>query len=86
MAYNKRFCATGAGRKNNHQQCKLYFDDKYYADDNHGSISFIAEYDALRFIFNYYKFDLYASYLDNENIRLDTVLDAHYKNVSKQIG
>ena len=68
------------------QQNNLIFDYKYYPDDNHGSVSFIAEYDALRFIFNYYKFDLYASYLDNGNIRLDTLLDAHYKNVSKQLG
>jgi hypothetical protein len=68
------------------QRNKLNFDYKYYADDNHGSVSFIAEYDAIRFIFNYYKFDLYARYLDNENIRLDTLLDAHYKNVSKQLG
>ena len=70
----------------NNQQNNLNFDHKYYADDNHGSVSFIAEYDAIRFIFNYYKFDLYASYLENESIRLDTLLDAHYKNVSKQIG
>ncbi len=70
----------------NNRQNKLNFDYKYYADDNHGSVSFIAEYDALRFIFAYYKFDLYARYLDNENIRLDTLLDAHYKNVSKQLG
>ena len=70
----------------NNQQNNLNFDHKYYADDNHGSVSFIAEYDALRFIFNYYKFDLYASYLDNKSIRLDTLLDAHYKNVSKQLG
>ena len=29
---------------------------------------------------------MYIRYLDNENIRLDTLLDAHYKNVSKQLG
>ncbi|MGN6532969.1 MAG: alpha/beta hydrolase-fold protein [Ginsengibacter sp.] len=68
------------------QQNNLKFDHKYYADDNHNSVSFIAEYDALRFIFDYYKFDLHASYLDNKNLRLDTLLDAHYKNVSKQLG
>ncbi|MGN6532234.1 MAG: hypothetical protein ACTHK0_10835, partial [Ginsengibacter sp.] len=70
----------------NNQQNKLTFDHKYYADDNHNSVSFIAEYDALRFIFDYYKFDVYASFLDNKKIRLDTLLDAHYKNVSKQLG
>lgn len=70
----------------NNQQSKLNFDHKYYADDNHGSVSFIAEYDAIRFIFDYYKFDLYARYLDNESIRLDTLLDVHYKNISKQLS
>lgn len=68
------------------QQNNLDFDYKYYANDNHGSVSFIAEYDALRFIFDYYKFDLNARYLDNESIRLDSLLDAHYKNISKQLG
>jgi predicted alpha/beta superfamily hydrolase len=70
----------------NNPQNQLYFDDKYYADDNHRSVSFISEYDALRFIFDYYKFDLYSSYLDNESVRLDSLLDVHYKNVSKQLG
>ena len=70
----------------NNQQNKLIFNYKYYADDNHGSVSFIAEYDAIRFIFDYYKFDLYARYLDNDSIRLDTLLDAHYKNISRQLG
>lgn len=68
------------------QQNKLYFDHKYYPNDNHRSVSFIAEYDALRFIFDYYKFEIYGSYLENQNIRLDTLLDAHYKNASKQLG
>src|SRR5690606_34843806 len=71
---------------NTNQQNQLKFEHKYYVDDNHNSVSFIAEYDALRFIFNYYKFDLYASFLDNKSIRLDTLLDVHYKNVSRQMG
>lgn len=70
----------------NNKQNNLNFDYKYYAEDNHGSVSFIAEYDALRYLFNYYKFDLYTSYLENGNIRLDSLLDNHYKNVSKQLG
>ncbi|WP_336514441.1 alpha/beta hydrolase-fold protein [Pollutibacter soli] len=67
-------------------QNNLVFDYKYYADDNHNSVSFIAEYDALRYIFSYYKFDLYPSFLENKNLRLDTLLDAHYKSVSRQLG
>lgn len=73
------------GIKSN-QQNNLDFDHKYYANDNHNSVSFIAEYDALRFIFDYYKFDLSSSMLDNNSIRLDTLLAAHYKNISKQLG
>lgn len=48
------------------QQNHLSFGHRYYADDNHGSVSFIAQYDALRFIFDYYKFDLYSSYLEDK--------------------
>ena len=70
----------------NNKQNNLQFSYKYYPEDNHGSVSFIAEYDAIRFIFDYYKFEIYGSYLENPNIRLDTLLDAHYKNVSKQLG
>ncbi len=68
------------------RQNNLNFEYQYYGDDNHNSVSFIAEYDALRSIFSYYKFDLYASYLDDRNIRLDTLLSAHYRNISNQLG
>lgn len=70
----------------NNLQNNLALDYKYYPDDNHNSVSFIAQYDALRFIFNYYKFNLYPGYIDNGNIRLDSLLSDHYNNVSKQLG
>ena len=35
----------------------LRFSYKYYDGDNHGSVPLISEYDAFRFIFNYYNFD-----------------------------
>lgn len=71
---------------NNNRQNRLNFAHKYYADDNHNSLSFIAGYDALRFIFHFYKFDLYPSFLEDKNTRLDTLLDAHYRNISRQLG
>ena len=67
-------------------QNELKFTHKYYRDDNHNSVSFIAEYDALRFIFDFYKFDVYASYLDKENLSLDSLLATHFTNVSKEMG
>lgn len=68
------------------RQNQLIFGNKYYPDDNHSSVSFAAEYDAIRFIFDYYKFTVYNSYFDNSNIRLDSLITAHYQNVSRQLG
>lgn len=50
----------------------------YYNEDDHGSVPLIAIYDALRFIFDYYKFK--GEYNDPKN------LISHYDNVSRQIG
>src|SRR4051812_32230438 len=41
-----------------HSQNGLQYTSKYYGDDNHGSVPLISEYDGLRFIFNYYRFNL----------------------------
>ena len=65
---------------------QLRFQHKYYENDDHGSVRFIGEYDALRFIFEYYKLKIYNSELDDPNFKLDSLLLTHYANVSKQIG
>jgi len=46
----------------------------------------IGEYDALRFIFDYYKLNIYNSELDDPNFKLDSLLITHFNNVSEQIG
>ncbi|WP_084757846.1 alpha/beta hydrolase-fold protein [Spirosoma luteum] len=71
-----------AQSKNN----ELRFKHKYYEDDDHSSVRMVGEYDALRFIFNFYKFKIYDSDLDNPNVRLDSLLIEHYKNISKEMG
>jgi predicted alpha/beta superfamily hydrolase len=53
---------------------------KYYDADDHGSVPFISEYDALRFIFDYYK-----PAGDFRDFTPET-LSAHYKNVSERLG
>ena len=65
---------------------QLRFQHKYYENDDHGSVRFIGEYDALRFIFEYYKLKIYNSELDDPNFKLDSLLVTHYTYVSKQIG
>ncbi|MDH5250442.1 MAG: alpha/beta hydrolase-fold protein [Cyclobacteriaceae bacterium] len=56
----------------------LTFGWKYYNDDNHGSVPLISEYDALRFIFGFYRMR------DNEPTT-ETLIN-HFKKVSDQIG
>ncbi|SHM70534.1 alpha/beta hydrolase-fold protein [Chitinophaga sp. CF418] len=64
----------------------LRFKYKYYEDDNHPSVRLIGEYDALRFIFDFYKLKIYESELKDPNFKLDSILVAHYKKVSDQLG
>jgi uncharacterized protein len=65
---------------------QLKFDSKYYAQDDHRSVAFLAEYDAIRFFFKEYKFVMKESYLTDPNAKLGAILDTHYKAVSKQLG
>ena len=63
---------------NNNKQNQLKFAYKYYSNDNHNSVPLITEYDALRFIFDYYQFNIfYNDYKNIENL---------YDNVSKHLG
>jgi len=65
---------------------QLRFQHKFYENDDHSSVRLIGEYDALRFIFDYYKLKIYNSELDDPNFKLDSLLVTHYNNVSAQIG
>jgi len=79
---NLEFIKDVAGNKKN----QLSFKSKFYPDDNHPSVRLIGEYDALRFIFGFYKLKIYDSELANPNFNLDSLLTAHYKRVSEQMG
>lgn len=65
---------------------QLRFRHAFYENDDHSSVRLIGEYDALRFIFDYYKLKIYNSDLDDPDFKLDSLLVTHYKNVSEQIG
>ena len=65
---------------------QLRFQHKYYENDDHGSVRLIGEYDALRFIFNYYKLKIYNSELNDPDFKMDSLLVTHYNNVSEQMG
>ncbi|MDB5278577.1 MAG: hypothetical protein JWR61_3532 [Ferruginibacter sp.] len=65
---------------------QLRFKHAFYENDDHSSVRLIGEYDAVRFIFDYYKLKIYNSELENPNFKLDSLFATHYNNVSKQIG
>jgi uncharacterized protein HemY len=65
---------------------QLRFQHKYYENDDHSSVRLIGEYDALRFIFDYYKIKIYNSELEDPNFKLDSLFITHYHQVSERIG
>jgi predicted alpha/beta superfamily hydrolase len=71
---------------NSNKKNQLRYSYKFYPDDDHPSVRLIGEYDALRFVFAFYKLKLYESELRNPAFNLDSVIVAHYKNVSENFG
>jgi uncharacterized protein len=66
----------------------LRWEDKYYKEDDHGSVPLISEYDGLRFIFAFYEFkDAYKLFDSTYNaVQAVYLLSDHYINVSRQMG
>lgn len=63
----------------------LRWNNKYYQDDTHNSVPFIAEYDAFRFFFDFYKCSFKGKLFNNE-FKGDSALAIHYKNISDKMG
>jgi predicted alpha/beta superfamily hydrolase len=62
---------------------------RYYKDDNHGSVPLIAEYDALHFLFNFYKMPAALSdKLFDKNIKFDPApaFTSYYADISGHMG
>jgi tetratricopeptide (TPR) repeat protein len=71
---------------NNNKRNQLRYSYTFYKDDDHPSVRLIGEYDALRFVFGFYKLKIYDSELRDPNFKIDSVLVAHYKKVSEKMG
>ncbi len=63
-----------------YNQTGLRYAYKYYGDDSHGSVPLIAEYDALRFIFDGYSLDL------GRVLASPSLLLRHFQAVSAKLG
>jgi hypothetical protein len=70
----------------NDTQKHLSFKSKYYKEDDHGSVTLIAGYDAMRAIFDFYQFKFKLEYYDNPESDFATKVESHYKQLSKEFG
>ncbi|OYX28739.1 MAG: hypothetical protein B7Z06_00755, partial [Flavobacteriales bacterium 32-35-8] len=82
-----QFVRTTESLKNN----RLNFDWKYYENENHGLVPIIAEYDALRFLFQWNVLELNQlnQFYPPNNAPFNDLLnliDSHFKNVSNHFG
>jgi predicted alpha/beta superfamily hydrolase len=64
----------------------LKYASKYYSDDNHGSVPLTTEYDGLRFIFNFYRFNLTGKDFSDSSNAVVTKFKQHYEMVSNEMG
>jgi hypothetical protein len=63
----------------------LRWTSKFYPNERHGTVELVAEYDALRYLFDYYPFRT-SQFIDHPELDEDSVVAAHYKMVSEKIG
>ncbi|MDB4903463.1 MAG: alpha/beta hydrolase [Mucilaginibacter sp.] len=63
----------------------LRLGSKFYPNEWHGSVELNAEYDALRYLFKFYHFDM--NYVRaHPGLNPDSLVSAHFNKVSKQMG
>lgn len=64
----------------------IAFKGKYYEQETHGSVALITEYDALRYIFDFYQLKIkWQDFMNPENDILD-IIEKRYKRISKEFG
>lgn len=83
---NLQFVNSLAGKEKN----GLQFAWKYYENDDHGSVPLVTEYDALRFLFPWYKLnginDYFSATSTSTAQDLTNLIATHYENVSDHFG
>ncbi|MBN2614351.1 MAG: hypothetical protein JXR71_01540 [Bacteroidales bacterium] len=70
----------------NDRPAGLQFHYKYYANDTHSSVPFIAMYDALRTIFSYYNLPLTRNDFNDTTLALPQKIEQHFRMISQKMG
>ncbi|HEY4327274.1 MAG TPA: alpha/beta hydrolase-fold protein [Mucilaginibacter sp.] len=63
----------------------LRWGSKFYPDEWHGSVELNAEYDALRYLFKFYHFDM-NKFRERPEMNADSLISAHFSEVSDKMG
>lgn len=69
-----------------HPENQLNFKYKYYPEDDHGSVPFITEYDALRFIFKPYRLSIGMEDFLNPEVDIISKINNHNKKLNQEFG
>lgn len=64
----------------------LNYQSKFYGEDDHGSVPLITEYDALRFIFDFYKLKMEMDDYINPDSDFAAKVEKHYQRLSEEFG
>jgi predicted alpha/beta superfamily hydrolase len=65
---------------------QIRFNSKYYPEDSHGSVPLINTYDGLRFLFEFYHFEVDFADVMTPNTDIVKRMKAHYAYVTKILG
>jgi predicted alpha/beta superfamily hydrolase len=63
----------------------LRWSSKFYPNEWHGVVELNAEYDALRYLFNFYHFDM-NQFITKPDLNADSLITIHYERVSAILG
>ena len=65
---------------------QLHYKSKYYEDDSHNSVPLIAEYDAVRFFFDFYKFDITMGDFESSGLTFPIKIEKHFEMLTNRMG
>ena len=67
-------------------QNNLKYSWKYYKDDDHASVPLLAEYDAFRFIYNFYKPDIQIDQMRKSSFNVDSMIRKYSQVLTDNFG
>ncbi|SDS25530.1 hypothetical protein SAMN04515667_1760 [Formosa sp. Hel1_31_208] len=65
---------------------QILFGSKYYENDTHNSAPLISTYDGMRFIFDFYQFDIEFADIMDDSTNIVNEMKGHYTKVSEMLG